>query len=38
VSIDKEVRDIFSDGFKKKKAIDFCTQDKVLSRLEEVQK
>ena len=38
VSIDKEVRDIFSDGFKKKKAIDFCTQDKVLARLEEVQK
>jgi dynein heavy chain len=36
VSIDKEVRDIFSDGFKKKKAIDFCTADKVLSRLEEV--
>ena len=38
VEIDKEVKAILADGFEKKKAIEFCTQDTIMGRLEEVQK
>ena len=36
VEIDKEVKAILADGFEKKKAIEFCTQDTIMGRLEEV--
>ena len=37
VTIDKDVRALLADGFSKKKAIDFCTQDYVLPGLEKIQ-
>lgn len=37
VGIDKEVREILADGYRQQKALDFCTQDHVLPRLEQVQ-
>ncbi len=38
VEIDKEVKSILKDGEQKKKALVFCNQEHVMSRLEEVQK
>jgi dynein heavy chain len=37
VGIDKEVREVLADGFKHKKALDFCVQPYVLPKLEKVQ-
>ena len=37
VGIDKEVKDILRDGANKKKCLDFCIQDNIFKRLEEVQ-
>jgi len=36
IGIDKEVKKILSNGFEKKKAIDYCTQEWVLPGLENV--
>ena len=37
VGIDKEVKDILKDGANKRKCLDFCIQDNIFKRLEEVQ-
>jgi len=37
IDIDKEVRNILADGFKHKKALDFCNQEYVFPSLEKVQ-
>ena len=36
-TIDKNVREILDDGYKKKIALDFCNQDYVLKALEKVE-
>jgi dynein heavy chain len=36
VDIDAEVKKILDDGYKKKKSLEFCTQDYVLPALERV--
>lgn len=36
VGIDKEVKKILADGFKKQKALDFSTQEHVMHSLEDV--
>ncbi len=37
IGIDKEVKDILADGVNKKKCLDFCIQENIFKRLEEVQ-
>jgi dynein heavy chain len=38
VGIDKEVKSILADGKRMVKPLDFCNQDDIMNRLEEVQK
>lgn len=38
IGIDEQVKKLLTDAFQTKKALDFCTKDKVLTTLEDVQK